>query len=62
MNGQVDPIWVKLDRLLDNNALADHFPCLIQNSFRPCAFKFGNGQSQVLYTSIKVSTGMVYDG
>lgn len=31
MNGQVDPIWVKLDQFLINNAWVDHFPRMIQN-------------------------------
>lgn len=32
INGQVEPIWVKLDRFLVNSVWAIHFPKVIQNS------------------------------
>lgn len=28
-NGQVDPVWVKLDRFIINSAWANHFPRMI---------------------------------
>lgn len=31
-NGQVEPIWVKLDHFLVNSVWATHFPKVIQNS------------------------------